>query len=431
MENVTEGRDWDRGFAKELADLRLRIDRFRAHELDENTQEALLLDLETAHEELRVADAEVRTQRDELSRLVQSQRLGRWQYERLVAIVPAPVLTTDRHGIIQSVNAAAAGMLNMRVDRILRKPIQAFVDSSDRPALRSDLNASVHQPRDFRRNVRLLPRGSEPVPAELVVRITPTRDLRVEVTWMILTARADGETGSLDRTSLASALVELTTLPLHRSEAQELVGRTAEICADALGDDLSVSISIGDPLAPEIVTSTSRLAQAVDGAQLTCREGPGLNAWSTTNTVTSADLRTDDRWPALAHRLEPGPATGVVAVAVTIGDEPVGTLHVYAAVPDRVDASVVEAAELFASVVAAIWHEVGLKAELVELASDLQKALKSRATIDQAKGIIMADRGCSPDEAFAHLVQLSSSTNVKLRDIAAGIVEGTWHTRPQ
>ena len=52
----------------------------------------------------------------------------------------------------------------------------------------------------------------------------------------------------------------------------------------------------------------------------------------------------------------------------------------------------------------------------------LQRALKSRATIDQAKGIVMAVERCTPDEAFEALVRMSQHSNVPLRDVAAALV---------
>jgi hypothetical protein len=59
---------------------------------------------------------------------------------------------------------------------------------------------------------------------------------------------------------------------------------------------------------------------------------------------------------------------------------------------------------------------------LAQEVGQLRTALTSRATIDQAKGIVMAERGGSPDEAFALLKQMSSETNVRLADVAAALV---------
>jgi AmiR/NasT family two-component response regulator len=49
--------------------------------------------------------------------------------------------------------------------------------------------------------------------------------------------------------------------------------------------------------------------------------------------------------------------------------------------------------------------------------------MESRATIEQAKGILIAQSHVSPDEAFQLLVRASQRENRKLREIAAEIVD--------
>lgn len=53
---------------------------------------------------------------------------------------------------------------------------------------------------------------------------------------------------------------------------------------------------------------------------------------------------------------------------------------------------------------------------------NLRRALTSRAAIDQAKGIVMAERRCTPDEAFDVLRTLSQHANVRLADVALALV---------
>jgi hypothetical protein len=60
--------------------------------------------------------------------------------------------------------------------------------------------------------------------------------------------------------------------------------------------------------------------------------------------------------------------------------------------------------------------------ELREEIAGLRYALTSRSTIDEAKGILMADRGCDEDTAFQILVDLSQETNVPVRDVAGAVV---------
>lgn len=55
-------------------------------------------------------------------------------------------------------------------------------------------------------------------------------------------------------------------------------------------------------------------------------------------------------------------------------------------------------------------------------ALQMECKLASGAVIEQAKGIVMAMRGCSPAEAFAFLVELSQVSNTKLRLVAQALV---------
>ena len=58
-----------------------------------------------------------------------------------------------------------------------------------------------------------------------------------------------------------------------------------------------------------------------------------------------------------------------------------------------------------------------------EHAQQMEEALRTSRTIGAAIGVIMASRAVSQDEAFAILKHASSSSNRKLRDLAAEIVE--------
>lgn len=52
----------------------------------------------------------------------------------------------------------------------------------------------------------------------------------------------------------------------------------------------------------------------------------------------------------------------------------------------------------------------------------LRAAMRTRAPIEQAKGILMALHTCGEQEAFLELVRISQTTQTKLRDVAARLV---------
>jgi AmiR/NasT family two-component response regulator len=60
---------------------------------------------------------------------------------------------------------------------------------------------------------------------------------------------------------------------------------------------------------------------------------------------------------------------------------------------------------------------------------NLQRAIESRAVIEQAKGMIMMTMRCTADQAFEVLRSQSQTENVKLRDVAEALVR-MHTTRP-
>ena len=79
-------------------------------------------------------------------------------------------------------------------------------------------------------------------------------------------------------------------------------------------------------------------------------------------------------------------------------------------------------AELFAGQASAVLTVVTRQAREVELSGQLRGALASRAVIDQAIGIVMAEDRCDAAHAFDVLRQASQHQNRKLREIAVDIV---------
>jgi AmiR/NasT family two-component response regulator len=69
--------------------------------------------------------------------------------------------------------------------------------------------------------------------------------------------------------------------------------------------------------------------------------------------------------------------------------------------------------------------------QLAALASRLRAALASRAVIDQALGVIMAQQQCAPAQAFAILRTASQNGSSSLREAAAQIVTSVGSAPPR
>jgi AmiR/NasT family two-component response regulator len=58
-----------------------------------------------------------------------------------------------------------------------------------------------------------------------------------------------------------------------------------------------------------------------------------------------------------------------------------------------------------------------------KLAREMAESMRTRAVIEQAKGMIMAQQRIDADAAFELLVQRSQHSNVRLRDVARRLVD--------
>ncbi|WP_258725238.1 ANTAR domain-containing protein [Cellulomonas sp. NS3] len=132
--------------------------------------------------------------------------------------------------------------------------------------------------------------------------------------------------------------------------------------------------------------------------------------------------------PTVVSR-QPEVLTSVIGLVRLLGDGARVVLNVYGA--GAAERRVAERAEMYADVIA---RAVPLQLRLsdqAQVSADLQAAMESRSVIDQALGVIMAENRCTRPEAFKILRSASQNRNVKLRDVAATIIENLVGTPPE
>jgi GAF domain-containing protein len=421
-----EQRAWTSQDLAALDDLVTRV-RERPFDLD---QLALEVELDTAREELRVADEEIRAQRDQLDTLLAAHQAGNVQRRRVASLLPLPVLLTDVAGRIHEANAAAAVRLNVPLARLVGKPLPAFVREEDRGAVRSALSHVDVEP--TRVPVVLVPRRSEPVAVDLVLTVEPGAEPDALVQWTVLSpSPAEQVRGAVaGPLRLAAAVAEISRLPVGETDMRSLLGGFVRAAATALDASTSLSVNLGRPAEPTQVATTSEEAAAADGLQIRAGQGPCVDAYDGQESVLVDDLRTDTRWPRLRAMSGESPVRSALAVPILVAGAQVGVLNCYSTAPHAFTDDQAQTADVLALAAGAALEAVQETAHLRRLAEQLDEALASRAVIDQAKGIVMARRGCTAEEAFAHLAALSQHRNVKLRDLARALVEQTAAAPP-
>ena len=179
---------------------------------------------------------------------------------------------------------------------------------------------------------------------------------------------------------------------------------------------------------PQTAVFTDERSPRVDQAQYDADTGPCLDALRSGTVCHITDTATENRWrqycdAALAESLR---STLSIPLDVS-GDrtQVLGALNLYSETPDAFGDEALSSAEAFGHHAAIVVANAQAYWGAVELGEQLQFALETRATIEQAKGILMGREGLSPEKAFDVLVRASQRENRKLREIAADIVAKT------
>ena len=174
----------------------------------------------------------------------------------------------------------------------------------------------------------------------------------------------------------------------------------------------------------------ARLALRLDEAQYEQGEGPCLQAAIETRTLPIPDMALETRWPEWAKRAIVAGVHCSLSVGIPIEETVTGALNVYCAEPGALDDDAVTLAQTFAGYATVALANAHVYETTASLARQMQAAMESRAVIEQAKGIIMGERRCTPAEAFAILTKVSQDSNRKLRDVAAALVNRAQQRPP-
>ncbi|MCH6472339.1 ANTAR domain-containing protein [Sinomonas sp. 5-5] len=123
------------------------------------------------------------------------------------------------------------------------------------------------------------------------------------------------------------------------------------------------------------------------------------------------------RGPALESGIR-----SILAVPIVLDLGAQAALNCYADEPGAFDNEAKASVEAFADLAASsVRLAVRLENEL-ERSSDLKAALESRTAINLASGVIMAQSGCTQEQAVEILRRAAIGRNVKLRDVASQIL---------
>lgn len=226
---------------------------------------------------------------------------------------------------------------------------------------------------------------------------------------------------AIDPEGLDTAVRILSRLVLAEETLETTLSRVAGLACRTLEVDLASVTMINDGR-PSTPVQTEPLAADLDAAQYRSERGPCLEAYSTRAVVRGMIPASADRWPEFTEAADKAGICSVMCVPLVASERPLGALNLYSRSAEGYDETAEETAVLFSEQAAVACANAEVYWRTYNLTEHLREALESRDVIGQAKGILMARRGCTPDVAFESLRKVSQHRNIKLRDIAEQVV---------
>jgi transcriptional regulator with GAF, ATPase, and Fis domain len=216
---------------------------------------------------------------------------------------------------------------------------------------------------------------------------------------------------------------------VHASaDFEDSLRRITDTAVSAVAGCEAASISLLDKDRPVTHGATDQLAYHGDQIQYAEGEGPCLDAAMNDRWVSVPDLARSTLWRRSSTRIATELGVGsMFSCRLALDGAPnhtLGGLNLYATTPDAFSEQDQMLTILLASLGAVV-------VDAARQQRHLRAAIESRQVIGEAIGILRAQHNLASQQAFEMLSKASQRTNIKLRDLAQRISDGSRTGRVQ
>jgi transcriptional regulator with GAF, ATPase, and Fis domain len=222
---------------------------------------------------------------------------------------------------------------------------------------------------------------------------------------------------------LAERVADLARLLLDDEDMEAPLRQLSDLALDLIPGSSAVGIVTANDAGWRYSGSSDAVSE-MHREQLESGSGPVADAVGYGEARRIDNAVTERRWPGTCAAMTRAGYGSCLALPLRTDRKPGGALVLYGRAPEAFAGSGHDIALLFAAQGGVAVRNASAYRNCRALVANLHTALESRAVIEQAKGVLVADYGCDPETAFAELSRISQKTNRKVRELAADLVAG-------
>jgi GAF domain-containing protein len=229
-------------------------------------------------------------------------------------------------------------------------------------------------------------------------------------------------------TTTAEAIEGLRDLFAAEESLDVVAGRVAETALAAIPHADVISITVLSWPDARTAACTHERALELDDGQYASGRGPCLEAAQRGTPLRAVIEDEHERWPefvevAQRNGIRASLSVPLLIVGIDTEQELVGSLNIYSHTATAFDSFDAELMRLYSVAAGQAISNSTRWQKARDTVTQLETALVSRSDIDMAKGALIAQHGCDPQEAFDRLVDESQRRNIKLRDVAREMLD--------
>ena len=217
---------------------------------------------------------------------------------------------------------------------------------------------------------------------------------------------------------IAAALAALGRL----DDVEEVLRTICEHIVKLLPEAEFASVTLERRGSPSTAASTSDRATRLERRQYEAGDGPCLTAARTGVVQHGTVDEIASRWPDFATEAMTVGVASFLGAPLTVDEGVTGALNLFSGVPHGFRDVDTATLDLYTTVASVIVRATSRYAHAAEVITQLDRALATRAVIEQAKGILMATHRTTETGAFRMLVLRSQAENKKLHLVAEEFV---------
>lgn len=221
---------------------------------------------------------------------------------------------------------------------------------------------------------------------------------------------------------IVAALKEITARITSATTLSEAVHDLTKVVAGILPPHVQCAVMMIGQGEPATFASAGAPVEILDESTYADGHGPSMESIRSRDIVLCQDLKHETRWLAWTALAQRHGVAGVLSYPFDVDTVTLGALNLYADRPDAFVGEVPIIAMLVADHASLLLRVRRRQFSQDDLAR-VSEAPSGHTTVERAVGIVMAQRGCTPDQALRHLHDAATHLGVGLSAVAERLVK--------